>query len=461
MNCFGRILGLLVLCLLFKNPLLAQDQVASGSNVFVFTNVNVLPMDSEEVLENQHVTVENGRITAVGPSAGTTIPPGAVEIKGLNRFLMPGLAEMHGHIPGEKQAQYAEDVLFLYIANGVTTVRNMLGTQYQLQLRDRVRKGELPGPTIFAASPWLSREEIPTTEAAGKTVRAHKATGFDLLKIGSLDPVTYKQMARTAHEINMPFGGHIPEDVGLEGALEARQTSIDHFDRYVEFLVPDDAKAGRNNGFFGSGIIDLIDRDRIPEAIEMTVEAGTWNVPTLSLVEHLADDETAEKMITRPEMKYMPRSVLNGWVKFKNEYIQREDFQPDATAKLVEFRRELTKKLHDAGANIVLGSDAPQFFNVPGFSIHHELEMMVNTGLSPYEVLVTGTRNAAEYFETPNEFGTVQPGRRADLILLNSNPLDDISNVQDRAGVMVRGVWYPGEKINQKLREIELRNREK
>lgn len=445
--------------ILISNPLFAQDQVAAEMTTYVITNVNVIPMNNEEILENHHVVLEDGRITNIGPSAETIIPPGAKEIDGKGKYLMPGLAEMHGHIPGEEQPQYAEDVLFLYIANGVTTVRNMLGTNYQLQLRERVKNGELPGPSIFAASPWLSEEAIPTPEAASRIVKEYKEAGFDLLKIGSLDPETYKQMASTAHEIKMPFGGHIPEAVGLKGALEAKQTSIDHYDRYVEFLVPEEAKKDRSNGFFGSGIIDLIDRERIPEAIEMTVEAGTWNVPTLSLIEHLASEEAAEEMITRPEMRYMPKSVLNGWVKFKNDYIQREDFQPEATAAFVEFRRELTRKLHAAGAGIVLGSDAPQFFNVPGFSIHHELEMMVNTGLSPYEVLVTGTRNAAEYFGTPNEFGTVQPGRKADLILLNANPLEDVSHVQDRAGVMVRGLWYPEEKIQEKLKEIKQRNR--
>jgi imidazolonepropionase-like amidohydrolase len=459
MKCFGRIFGLILWCAFFLNPLFAQEQEASEVDTFVFTEVNVIPMTNGEILENQNVVVRNGRIIDLGPSAETAIPPGAEKINGRGKYLMPGLAEMHGHIPGEEQPQYAEDVLFLYIANGVTTVRNMLGTNYQLQLRERVKNGKLPGPTIFAASPWLSKDEIPNATTADEIVREHKAKGFDLLKIGNLEPEAYEQMARTAHEINMPFGGHIPETVGLEGALEARQTSIDHYDRYVEFLVSEDDKRGRSNGFFGSGIIEHIDRDKIPEAIEKTLEAGTWNVPTLSLVEHLASEESAEEMINRPEMRYMPQSVLEGWVKFKNDYIQRDDFQPDATAALVEFRRELTKKLHDAGAGIVLGSDAPQFFNVPGFSIHHELEMMVNTGLSPYEVLVTGTRNAVEYFGTPEEFGTIQEGRRADLILLNSNPLEDISNVQDRAGVMVRGEWYPEEKIQEKLKEIEERNR--
>lgn len=453
---FRKLSVLLLLVLFYSLDVSAQDPAAAqASAIYAFTNVNVVPMDSERILENQTVIVENGRITAVSPSAEINIPEGAEEIDGRGRYLMPGLAEMHGHIPGEDQPEYAENVLFLYIANGVTTVRNMLGTAYQLQLKDRVKKGELEGPVIFAASPWLSNENVPSPEAADSIVRAHKSAGFDLLKIGSINPETYQQMAKTAHQVNMPFGGHIPEEVGLAGALEARQTSIDHYDRYVEFLVPEDADTkNRSNGFFGSGLIDLIDRDRMDEAIQMTLEAGTWNVPTLSLIERLASDRPAEEIIKDPEMKYMPKKVLDGWVKFKNEYKTRDDFQPEATTALVEFRRDLTKRLHAAGAPIALGSDAPQFFHVPGFSIHHELESMVNAGLTPYEVLVTGTRAPAEYFNTPDEFGTVQAGRRADLILLNANPLQDIANVQDRAGVMVRGTWWPEEIIQQRLETI-------
>lgn len=429
-----------------------------STDSYAFINVHVIPMDRDTVLENMTVVITGNRITSISAVSKTKLPTGIQEIDGTGKFLMPGLAEMHGHIPGKDQPEYAKNVLFMYIANGVTTVRNMLGNAYHLELRELINKHEVHGPTIFAASPWLSGENINTPEIADKIVRERKAEGFDLLKIGSLDPETYKSMAGTAHKVNMPFGGHVPEAVGLKGALEARQTSIDHYDRYVEFLVPDETRKGRSAGFFGSGIIDLIDRERIDEAIKITVEAGTWNVPTLSLIEHLASEESAEEMITRPEMRYMPRNVLDGWVKFKNDYSKRDDFQPEATAALVEFRRELTKKLHDAGAGIVLGSDAPQFFNVPGFSIHHELWMMTESGLTPYEVLVTGTRNAAEYFGTPEEFGTILPGRRADLILLNSNPLEDISNVQDRAGVMVRGRWYPEVMIQEKLEEIALMN---
>lgn len=427
---------------------------AEGEN-FVFTNVNVIPMDREQILENHTVIVNNGRITSVTPAGEAEIPAGAEIIEGEGKYLMPGLTEMHGHIPGENEPEYAENVLFLYLSNGVTTVRNMAGSAYHLKLRERVNNNEIPGPVIFAAGPWLSKENAPTPQAVERVVRQQKEAGFDLLKLGSISPEVYEEMARVAHEVNIPFAGHIPEGVGLENALEAGQKSIDHFDRYVEFLVPEDADTqGRDSGFFGSGLIDLVDRDRIPTAVQKTIDAGTWNVPTLSLVEHLALDESPEEMITRPEMQYMPRKVLESWKKSKEDYSQREDFQPKAATALVELRRQLLKELHDAGAPIALGSDAPQFFNVPGFSIHHEMRMMVASGLSPYEVLVTGTRMPADYFGTPEEFGKVKTGSRADLILLDANPLEDIKNVQQPSGVMFRGIWWPKETIEEGLEEI-------
>ena len=432
----------------------AAAAITPDPDAIAFVGVNVVPMDSERVLEGHTVVVQDGRISSV-TADDAQVPEGARRIDGEGRWLMPGLAEMHGHVPGPDDPDYAEDVLFLYVSNGVTTVRNMAGHASHLALRDRVEAGELVGPTLFAASPWLTPETAGTPEAARQAVRDYQAAGFDLLKLGTIDAESYAAMAAAAHEIGMPFGGHIPAEVGLVAALDARQTSIDHYDRYVEFLVPDDVDTqGLEPGFFGSGWVHLADRERIPEAIERTLAAGTWNVPTLSLVEHLASDTPAGEMIAWPEMRYMPQRVREGWVEAKHRFQARDDFQPDAARALVELRQELTRALHAAGAPIALGSDAPQFFNVPGFSIHHEMEMMVAAGLTPYEVLATGTREPARYFGTPDAFGTVEPGRRADLILLEANPLDDVANVQRRIGVMVRGQWLPEADIQSRLDAI-------
>lgn len=454
----GKLFQVILLAATCSLAIVACDPASAGdADVIAFVDVSVIPMnsDSEEILEGQTVLVENGRITAVGPAEQVEIPDGATRIEGNSRYLMPGLAEMHGHIPGSDNTQYVEDILFLYVAGGVTTVRGMAGHPYHLELRERIAQGELLAPTVYTASPWLSADDAPTPEDADRLVREYKEMGYDLLKIGSISRESYDQMAQTANEVGIPFAGHIPSEVSLERALEAGQASIDHYDRYVEFLVPESANTeGRSSGFFGSGLVDLADTGRIDEAVDRTLQAGTWNVPTLSLVEHLASPEAPEEMIQRPEMQYMPQGVLDGWVNAKKNFQARDDFQPPAAQRLVEIRRQLTKALHDAGAPIALGSDAPQFFNVPGFSIHHEMEMMVAAGLTPYEVLVTGTRNPAVYFDASGEFGTVEEGSRADLILLEANPLEDIGNAQQRAGVMVRGRWLPESEIQQRLKEI-------
>lgn len=426
-----------------------------NSDIVAFVEVNVIPMNSERVLENQTVVVRDGRIEAVGPADETDIPAEALRVEGNGGYLMPGLTEMHGHVPGPDDREYLSNILFLYISNGVTTVRNMAGDPYHVELRGEIRNGEILGPTLHTASPWLGDNNVPSPDDAEEVVEKYHDMGFDLLKIGSITPDAYDRVAEKANELGIPFAGHIPAGVGLERALEAGQISIDHLDRYVEFLVPEEAGTeGRETGFFGSGIVDLADTSRISEAVDKTIEAGTWNVPTLSLVEHLASPEPAEEMIQREEMQYMPQEILNDWVQAKKNFQERDDFQPEPSRQLIEIRRKLTKALYDAGAPVALGSDAPQFFNVPGFSIHHEMQMMVDAGLTPYEVLVTGTRNPAEYFGTPEEFGTIETGRRADLILLDANPLEDITNVQRRIGVMVRGEWIPENEINQQLEEI-------
>lgn len=428
---------------------------SEAGRAIAFIDVNVVPMDREHVLPNQTVVVQGGRIVSVDPAATARIPAGTHRIEGKGRWLMPGLAEMHGHVPGPEDPVYRDAMLFLYVANGVTTVRNMAGNASHLSVRDRITAGELFGPTLYAASPWLSATVAATPDKARQAVRDYRAAGYDLIKIGSLPQDAYLAMAETANAIGMPFGGHIPEGVRLTDALGSRQTSIDHLDRYVGFLVPEDSDtAGRAPGFFGSGWVKLADARRIPDAVKRTIAAGTWNVPTLSLVEHLASPEAPEAMIARPEMRYMPKRVLDGWVKAKRDFAARPDFQPDAARRLVELRRRLVRDLHAAGAPIALGSDAPQFFNVPGFSIHHEMRMMHAAGLTPYQVLATGTREAARYFGPKAAFGTIAPGQRADLILLTANPLENLAHVERRAGVMVRGRWLAESTIRARLEKI-------
>ncbi len=459
MNMPAASRSVLILSLLILATSALTHHVAGQEASIVITNVTVIPMNGTAPLEDHTVIVRDGIIAEVVPSGSPSDHDGSTIIDGSGRFLIPGLAEMHGHIPGSTNPQYAEDVLFLYVSNGVTTVRGMAGDPSHLGLRERIARGDLLGPTIYIAGPGLSGSRASSKDVVEQTVREQHEAGYDLLKVFSMPPEVYAHMASTAHELGIPFAGHIPVSVGLTGALEARQASIDHLDRYIEYLAAEHPEVhNREPVFFGSGVIDLADSSRIASAVAATVGAQVWNVPTLSLVEHLASPESPEEMIRWPEMKYMPPNVRAAWVRSKHSFSERADFQPQAATMLVDMRRRLTKALHDGGAMIALGSDAPQFFNVPGFSLHHEMRMMVDAGLTPEEVLVTGTRNPALYFGTPEEFGTIEVGRRADMILLEANPLDDIANVRRRAGVLVRGKWLPESEIRQRLDEIAHRN---
>lgn len=444
--------------LLFTYGCESTENVASRTgDATAFTNVTVIPMNSDEetLLENQTVIVSDGMVERIGDADAIDLPGDVSVIDGTGRYLMPGLSEMHGHVPGPDDPQYLEDVLFLYVSNGVTTVRNMSGHPIHIELRERLNRGEVVGPLFFTASPWLGGDRVADTETVDRVVREYSEAGYDLLKIGSMEREVYDQMAETAHEVGIPFAGHIPVSVGLTRALEVEQESIDHYDRYVEFMAEEHPEySQRDPGFFGSGVVDLVDESRLSEAIEMTIEAGAWNVPTLSIVEHLAIPDDPEEMAAWDEMKYLPQDLVQGWVDSKRTFLDRYNTDRETAMRLVDLRRQITRELHDSGAPIVLGSDAPQFFNVPGFSIHREMRMMVDSGLTPYEVLVTGTRNAGRYYEDAVPFGTVEEGSLANLILLEANPIEDIGHVRERTGVMIRGEWWPEERIQERLSQI-------
>ena len=411
--------------------------VAQEAAVIVFTNVNVLPMDRETVLRDQTVLVRDGRIEQVGAAAAMKVPEGATRVDGRGKFLMPALAEMHAHIPGGKATDAeVERTLYLYAANGIGTIRGMLGDPRHLAYRERAGRGELFSPRIYTSGPSFSGGSVKTPEAAVQMVIDQKAAGYDLLKIhpGVSRPV-FDAMAAKAHELRIPFAGHVPLEVGLHRALEARYKSIDHLDGYVEAM----AKDAKSSDFFGLNLINEVDESRIPSLVAATKAAGTWIVPTMTLLENVISDEDPEAVAAQPVMKHAPPDLLPKWVAQKKNMLAK--YSAADRAKVLALRRRLLKALFDGGVPVALGSDAPQFFNIPGFSIHRELRSMVQAGLTPFQALQTGTINIGKYFGTENATGTIAPGRRADLILLDANPLEKIDNSSSIAGVLINRRW--------------------
>jgi imidazolonepropionase-like amidohydrolase len=182
-------------------------------------------------------------------------------------------------------------------------------------------------------------------------------------------------------------------------------------------------------------------------------------VPTESLLEHvLLPEPSAAELIRRPEMQYVSARLREQWMKAKAGQLSQPGYTPERARRYIEIRRRLIKALHDGGAGLLLGSDAPQWFNVPGFALHHELRMLVAAGLTPFEALSTGTRNVARFLGEEAAFGTVAKGKRADLILAEANPLADVGNVQKTAGVMLNGRWLPRSEIEAGLQAIARRH---
>ena len=418
--------------------------------VTAFTNVSVLPMDRDTVLRDQTIVVRDGKIIELGPAARVRVPEGALRVEARGKFAMPTLAEMHAHIPGGKSPDAdVERILFLYAANGLGTIRGMLGDPRHLQYRERVAKGELFSPRIYTSGPSFNGKTAASPEMATAAVVAQKAAGYDLLKIHPGVPRdAFDALDAKADELGIPFAGHVPRQVGLQRALDAKYASIDHLDGYVEAL----ANEPESSPFFGLGVINQVDESKIGKVVEATKAAGVWQVPTQVLMDSLLSEESPEKMREWPEMKYAPAVWLDEWVKQKQQMTQK--FSAADRQKFLTLRRKILKALLDAGVPFALGSDAPQWWNVPGFSAHRELKSLVAAGFTPFQALQTGTVNPARYFGTSASTGTIASGFRADLLLLDANPLEDIGNTTRIAGVMLNGRWMSRAELDKRLGQI-------
>ena len=406
--------------------------------VVAFADVNVIPMDRERVLGHQTVIVRDGVIEVIGDSEKVHIPADALVNDGHGKFLMPGLVDMHVHI------MYENDML-LMITNGVTSVRNMWGNtgkalQFglpdQLALRKQIEQGALLGPTIYTAGPVMEgtpvfhplAEAIDSPDIARESVVWQKAQGYDFIKVyDHLSPEVYQAIIDTARLEDIPVIGHVPFSIGLEGALESGQATIEHMSGYidpdaVEFIIP---------------------QDQLVEYAVKTNEAGVWNCVTLS--EYPKSKETPagfERLQNQPGMiNVSPGTRMFSPFLYLMASKTHTYGRADYPERIADLNRQMVAALHQAGAGILLGTDAAQAYHLPGYSIHEELAFLTDAGLSPYEAIEAGTRNAAEAMGKSGEFGTIETGKRADLILLEDNPLNDVGNIQKRAGVMVRGRW--------------------
>ncbi|MFB3065224.1 MAG: amidohydrolase family protein [Planctomycetota bacterium] len=435
-----RVIGLGLLCAQMAGAAEERklpDHIEPGKAI-AFVGVNVVPMSAAGVIENRTVLVKDGLIAALGRVGKTTLPEGTLEIDARGLYLMPGLCDMHVH------NWYAEEHL-LFVANGVTCVRNMWGNPMHLRWRREIEAGERLGPRIFTTGPlldgkpplWQGSTIVETAEQAAAAVAEQKQAGYDAIKVyNGLKPEAYAALVEAAAAQGLPVYGHVPKAVGIEGVLKARQGSIEHLTGYLQRWTEGDP------ALFAA-------------QAKATAEAGTWNCPTTVVFQKFVPLAEANKLRARPEMKYVPPKLLATWdptKDFRSRNLKPEQFA--AIKRANGTRLKLIKAMHDAGARLILGTDCANPFVVAGWSVHEELQNFVDAGLSPYEALRTSTADAAEFLGRAPEFGTVEVGKRADLILVKGNPLDDVAHAARRAGVVVRGRWLSQTELQRRLEAL-------
>jgi imidazolonepropionase-like amidohydrolase len=448
-----------------------QARPGTGDGTTVFTNVNVIPMDRERLLKNQTVIVRGGQIAEIGDADKLKAPAGAVQIDGRGKYLIPGLIDMHTHLFSDDKVpnNLATDELAIIVGNGVTTARLMIGTPEQLTLRTKIAQGEMLGPTLFVASPQLTGRAygqvfngrvVTSPEDAQRAVRDFKSAGYDFIKITNfITRPVYDAATATAKEVGIRIVGHVDLQVGLDRALAAGQ-QIEHLDSYMEAVLKDDAPMKESVSDYGVwrkqnwASLDHVDDAKIAAIAKATAKAGVYSCPTLTFFKvSFTIEETDEAIRARPDYRFFPER-LRGPLHRAYRSFWTGPPTAERRGRYNEVRNKLVKSIHDAGGKIMAGSDTPELFLLYGWTLHREIKNLAEAGLSPYAALAAATRNPAEYLRQLDTIGTIEKGKRADLVLLDANPLEEISNTEKRTGVMTRGKWIPDAEFKKMLDEM-------
>jgi imidazolonepropionase-like amidohydrolase len=441
-----------------------------------FVDVTLVPMTDEGVVEHQTVLIRDETIIAIGPSDEAVPPDTAIVVSGQGRFLIPGLADMHVHATDES-------FLDLFVANGITLVRNMWGRPFDLQWRSEIEAGSRLGPRIVTAGAivdgvppiWDASVAVGDAESAIAEMDAQQAAGYDFLKIYErISPAVFAAIARHSRETGFPFAGHVPQAVPIDEAMRAGMRTIEHLTGWDEATARAgsdfaSAFADRDRGAAAQRIIrigrrlagnevgwdEIFDPDRRRSIAELAADTGVWSVPTLVVLQRVTTSRRQTVIrLAEPEMRYVSPAMRASWNP-SNDFRLQAFSDDDLEARQVFLQESFARvrALHDAGAHLLAGSDTPNPWVVPGFSLHQELGLLVEAGLTPYEALVAATRAPAEFLGD-DSFGTIEEGKRADLILLEANPLDDIAATREIAGVSIRNRWLPRSELDAMLERV-------
>ena len=432
------------------------------TDTVAFEHVATIPMDRERILPDQTVVVAGGKIVALGPAAKIRIPAKAIRIDGTGRYLLPAFSDMHVHVEGESwnkllspQALAAsksvpfEDFLFPYVANGVTTVQVLSGTRELLPVRSQIARGEMLAPRMILARmidgpdkawPPPLADWVVTADEARQATRKAKADGYDKMKVYSfLTKETYDAVVATAREQRMDVVGHIPYALSVEYVVDAGQKMIAHTEEVAKHAHGDYSEA------------------RIAYFANRIAKGRVWMTPTLVTSRRILDEfADPDGLFARPETAYAAHPMQKEiWSFIANMY---KGIPPEARTKLRDdfekFQRPFTKAFHDKGGQLMTGTDSLMPRLVSGFALHQELRELVNVGLTPFEALRTSTTIPYEYLGEAGRSGTIAVGKTTDMVLVEANPLTDITAASKIAGVLMRGRWIGRAEIERRMRRI-------
>jgi len=395
---------------------------------FVIRDVTLISVNQGRAVPGQAVFVENGHITRIGSSKSIKTAAGVRVIDGHGLYLGPGLCDMHVH------QLVSSSQHLLNLMEGVTSVRDMDGFPWTLRTRDTVRQGKLLAPNMYITGQILNGEpmgfyaRVVTTPKEGRAaVREDKAAGFDFIKVHNImKPDVYEAVLDEAHKQHIDVVGHIPHSIKVADAIRLGQRTIEHFKGYI----------------LDDGLV--ISQE---DYVSTTKGANIWLCPTFSTYR---DNLRGPELITAlelPEMRYTSWRDRIDWKERAGEPVTP---QIQALQRILPMSEQIFKQLLPVGARFIAGTDSGGGFGLmpPGFILHEELRLMQKNGLSPVETLRSATMNAAEAMGRSAEFGSIEPGKRADMILLSADPLVDSSNLSHIETVIVRGIVLSREDLD-------------
>ncbi len=449
-------IGLLFLLLFSSSRLGAQS-----NTTFVFTHVNVIPMNTNVVLSDRNVLIENGMITAIGSPSSLAAPRRARIIDAKGKFLIPALSDMHVHLEGDAwnimfpaaskfspdEINFA-DILFVYVANGITTIDVMSALPEHIVLRDKISRNEIVGPRLILSRmidaadkawpppicTWVRTPE----EARAAVIDMHKQ-GYDRVKVYSfLSKDSYDAIVDEARKLHMPVDGHVPYSTSVEYVLSSGQNMIAHTEEIMKFA-----------------------KNYSPQEVErlasLTASSNSWITSTLIVSRNfnaMFDNPDAE--LSKPGIEYlhpMGRGIWN--FLYENRYSRIPDSERRKLADGFNFfQKPFTYAFFNKGGKLLIGTDPLMPPTLPGVSLHEELQQLVGAGLSPFDALKVSTTNTYDFLHERNTAGTIEPGKKANLVLLDKNLLENISNTRTIRGVMTQNRWISKQEIDKRLKEI-------